>query len=651
VLTTDAITTLPYIGPKQSWYLSNLGINTLGDMLYHFPVYYKDTSEIVLLSDLDREHKKTVRVILEQISNIRLRGGKTLQKGLVSDDSGQIKVTWFNQPFLTRALKEGSEVLLSGKLNSKSLIPELSSPDYEPLKTENINLGKIVPVYPLTEGITIKWLRSRFSYLVKHLEQFTDLIDHLPEAIITKYQLVDLKTALEHIHNPGNKSEIISARKRLAFDELLGIYQKLIRERIQRQQSPAIPIKIDPARISEFIHTLPFRLTPSQMKAITEITNDLAKPHPMNRLLQGDVGSGKTIVALTAALPVLEAGAQVIIMVPTTVLAQQHYEVISKLLKNKFRIGLITSSTLKESKTTLKLDLIIATHSILFHKSEYIHNLGLLIIDEQHRFGVEQRRELLNLKDRKIIPHLLNLTATPIPRSVALTLFGEIDVSMIAKPEGRKENHTLLVPQNKKDSSYDWLKNKLHSGGQIFWICPLIEENTDTSDILAVETQFERIKDIFKDFRVALMHGKLSAKVKSSIINSLKAHQIDILVSTTVIEVGIDIPDANVIIIENSERYGLAQLHQLRGRVGRNNQDSWCLLYTNMEGNPDVTTRLNYFAKETNGIKIAEFDLQNRGPGEVYGTIQAGIPELKIANFGNNAFLALVREAAHSLLK
>jgi len=650
VLTTDVITTLPFIGPKQSFYLDKLGITTVKDLLYHFPAYYKDTSEIVLLSELNHDKKQTVKVILDQLSNIRLRGGKTLQKGLVSDASGQIKVTWFNQPFLSRILRLGSEIMMSGKLNSKSLLPELNSPDYEPVKEENLHLGKIVPVYPLTGGVTIKWLRTRFAYVTKHLEAIADLQEYLPQEVITKHALIGLVPALKQIHIPASTNEIISARKRLAFDELLQIYLKLVQERLDREKSPAIKIPGQTKILAEFKKSLPFRLTDSQEQAVVEICTDLDKPHPMNRLLQGDVGSGKTIVALMASLQVLAAGYQVVIMVPTSVLAQQHYALISKLLQDKYQFGLVTSSTIKEIGDTSKIDLIIATHSILFHKNELIHNLGLLIIDEQHRFGVEQRRDLLNLKYNGQTPHLLNLTATPIPRSVALTLFGEIEVSTILKPEGRRENQTLLVPQAKREDSYAWLESKLHEGGQLFWICPLIEASEDDNGLVDVKNQYQNIKILFPKYKVALLHGKVPAKTKDKIIKGLKDRKIDILVSTTVIEVGIDIPNANVIVIENAEKYGLAQLHQLRGRVGRTNQESWCLLYTSLEANSKVKERLSYFARETNGIKIAEFDLQNRGPGEVYGTIQAGIPELKIANFGNSAFLSEVREAAHYLL-
>lgn len=652
--THDLVTVLNQIGPRQSENLAKLGINTLTDLLYHFPVYYKDTSEIVTLDKLNHESKQTVKVIIEELKNIRIRGGKSLQKGVVSDSSGSINVTWFNQQFITRALPIGSEVYMSGKLSSKSLKPELVGPDYEIVKTKNINLGKIVPTYRLTEGVSIKWLRTRLDDLITHLDQISDLKDPLPDKIKQDYQLVDLHTALTQVHTPESHNAIVLARKRLAFDELLQIYFKLIAEREARYASKSPVMKPFAKELQNFIATLPFSLTESQINAVAEIIMDLAKNHPMQRLLQGDVGSGKTIVALLTALPVIWSGYQVVILAPTTVLAQQHYETITKFVGKSVKTCLLTNTTAKSIKSKDKYQLIIATHSILYHQ-DLLNKLGLVIIDEQHRFGVKQRQELLNLKSAGITPHLLNLTATPIPRSIALTLFGEIEVSVIAKPSQRKVTQTHVVPQAKRSDAKAWIQSKLNEKAQIFWICPLIDA-PDTeitaldADLKAVKEMGKTVKADFPKAKVGILHGKLKPDEKDKLIASFKEHKLDILVSTTVIEVGIDIPGANIIVIENAERYGLAQLHQLRGRVGRNNQDSWCFLFTGMESTPRVVERLSFFAKENNGIKIAEYDLQSRGPGEVYGTMQAGIPNLKIANFGNSEFLLQVREAAHKIL-
>lgn len=650
----DPINAIPKIGPKQTYNFERIGISTIKDLLYHFPNYYRDTGNIVTIDQLDRESRKTIKVTLKELKNIRIRGGKTIQKGLIEDVSGSINVTWFNQPFIIKSLPLNTEIYLSGKLSSKSLKPELVGPDYEVVKINNINLGKIVPIYPLTQGITIKCLRARFDELIRNLNNISDLAESLPDTIRDEYKLINIKTALKQIHTPESQAALILARKRLAFDELLQIYLKLIKEKNERMESKSPKIEINETQINKFIGTLPFQLTTSQQKAITEIFQDYSRTYPANRLIQGDVGSGKTIVALIAALPVIQSGYQAVLLAPTTVLAAQHYATINKLFNNSIRVGLVTTNTIKDIDDNSNFELIVATHSILYHQS-LLKKLGLLIIDEQHKFGVEQRRALLGLESQQNPPHLINLTATPIPRSIALTLFGEIEVSVIDKPKERKVTQTYLVPETKRENSFTWLNNKLRNNSQLFWVCPLIESKEEEFDIneasmKAVNKTAKDLKLQFKKAKIAIIHGKLKTKEKDVLIEDFRLGKINILVSTTVIEVGIDIPGADIIVIENAERFGLAQLHQLRGRVGRNNQDSWCLLFTSLENSEQVTNRLTFFSKENNGIKIAEFDLENRGPGEVYGTIQSGIPNLKVANFGNADFLLQVRSAAQKLL-
>lgn len=661
----DPVTILPFIGTKQAANLSRIGIDTVGDLLRHFPKYYRDTSEIVTLDELSREQKRTVKVLIDSISSVRIRGGRTLQKCQVSDSSGTLAVTWFNQPFLVKTLGPGTEVLLSGKLNPKSLKPQLVAPEYEVVKERNLHLGKIVPVYPLTRGVGIKWLRTRMADLIENLEQVDQISEPLPDWLLEENQLIGIKEALKGIHLPASIDDIINSRKRLAFEELLGIYTILIKQRQARLKSKAVLVSEIPANLEDDIARLPFKLTPSQVNAVHEIATDLQKGLPMHRLLQGDVGSGKTVVAFLTALLVIRAGYQVVLLAPTTVLAEQHFRTAQKLFGTKLKPVLITSATAKNVKQVNKDELVIATHSILHHQ-ELISDLGFLIVDEQHRFGVKQREALAQLKNKTGLPHVLNMTATPIPRSVALTLFGEIDVSIIEKPEGRLVSQTHLVPQIKKPDSIDWIKAKLTAGGQVFWVCPLIEpQEVETEDeasrpILdgvvesvpqrSVQEVWEENKAIFTGFRVEMLHGKMKNDEKTELIARFQRHEFDMLVATTVIEVGIDIPDANVMVIENAEQYGLAQLHQLRGRVGRNNQESWCFLFTGLENNEQVIERLSFFVRENNGIKVAEFDLENRGPGEVYGTIQSGIPLLKIANFGNSEFLMQVRNAATKLL-
>jgi len=644
----DSILKLPGVGYKYTNLLKNLSIETIGDLLYHFPNYYKDSSNIGSLKTLSREQKKTVTATLTSIKNIRLRNGKFIQNGIISDGETEIEVVWFNQYFLTKTLKPPVNLILSGKLNPKKTKPQLISPDFEIINNESkdqLHMGRIVPVYSLSSGIFQKWLRARIYHLVENIDLIEDLNDQLPSEIRKKYKLIELHDALEKIHFPKELKDIEEARERLGFDELLNIQKQLILQRLEKTQKKAVIIKIEPTSILEITKKLPFELTPSQKIAIEEIHKDISKPYPMKRLLQGDVGSGKTITSLLAVLPALEQGLQVVILAPTTILAKQHFETITKLLNGKYKTALVTAQTAK--KTSGNYQLLIGTHAILANKSRLIKNLGFIVIDEQHRFGVEQRRELLSLEFNGFTPHFLQLTATPIPRSIALTLFGDYDVSKIIPPRERKYITTYLVPESKRADSQKWIKKLLDEGGQAFWVLPMIEESEQISG-KSLEEFFPVLQRDFIDYKTAQIHGKVKSDLKGKTIDSFAKGNIKILVATTVIEVGIDIPGANIMVIESAQRFGLAQLHQLRGRVGRNNQQAWCLLYYN-EDNPEVKNRLEYFAKEHNGIKIAEFDLHRRGPGEVYGTLQSGLPDLKIARFSNLEQLKQVREVAKSL--
>jgi ATP-dependent DNA helicase RecG len=646
VLINNPITNIPFIGEKQAEKFVKLGIFTIKDLLYHIPRYYKDTSSISSLGNLAKDEEHTVIVKVLAIRNIRIHSGKYIQKATVADNSGAIEVTWFNQPYLIKNIKIGDLIYLSGKLDPKSTKPVFMSPDYEVVKDNNLHLGRIVPVYSLTKGIGIKWLRIRLNDLTGNIYGLNDLTDSLNPNIKKRFELIDLHPALRKIHFPDSEAEIISARKRLAFDELLAIYQILIKERHERLKAVAPKVTVKKNNIDKFISGLPFKLTPTQTQVIGEVFEDYKKPYPMHRLLQGDVGSGKTIVSLLSALPVMDCGFRVVMLTPTSVLAEQHFQTISKLLSDKYKVILHTASSKIKAGDLSTANMIIATHAILYREQKDFDRLGLVIIDEEHRFGVEQRKALLSFETFQTRPHLLNLTATPIPRSIALSLFGQMDVSKIDKPQGRKVVQTFVVPQSKREDSIAWIKDKIHAGGQVFWVCPLINESETDEAIKSVENLFTEVQQLFPEFQASFLHGKIKSTKKNEILANFKNNKYQILIATTVIEVGIDIPNANIMIIENAEKYGLAQLHQLRGRVGRNNQEAWCLLYTKLEDNPAVTERLNFFAKENDGIKIAEFDLKTRGPGEVYGTIQAGLPNLKVANFGNIELMRITREAA-----
>lgn len=648
---TDSVLTIPLVGYRYANLLEKLSIKTVGDLLYHFPTYYKDSSSVGSINTLSKDSKKTIVATLVSLKNIRLRNGKFIQNGIITDGETEIEVIWFNRPFLVKTLHPPVMLILSGKLNPKKIKPQLMSPDFEIAKEENkdeqIHIGRIVPIYSLTSGIFQRWLRTRINYLISNLDTIEDLEETLPVEIREKYSLLKLYDALKLIHFPENQSDIVNARKRLGFDELLNIQKKLIFQRNQFEKQKAYSIKVDKNTISAVINQLPYELTASQEVAIQEIHKDITLEHPMKRLLQGDVGSGKTIVGLLGLLPVLEQGFQVVILAPTTILAQQHYETISRLLDKKYKVALITAKSSKKYST--ENNLLVGTHAILANKDKLIHNLGMIVIDEQHRFGVNQRKELVELKTKNFTPHLLQLTATPIPRTIALTLFGDYDVSKIKPPTNKKIISTYLVPETKRNDSVKWIKDKLNEGGQAFWIFPMIEE----SDIVSgksVEKFFPQLERTFIDYKVAKLHGKIKNELKEKRIAEFARKEIQILTATTVVEVGIDIPGANIIVIESAERFGLAQLHQLRGRVGRAGQDAWCLLYYN-EAQEEVRNRLEYFAKEHDGIKIANFDLNRRGPGEVYGTMQSGLPDLKIARFSNLEQLKQVHEVAKILFK
>jgi ATP-dependent DNA helicase RecG len=551
---------------------------------------------------------------------------------------------------LSKNLKEGSSYLLSGRLNPKTTRPQLLSPAYEPVDPEEleaIHLGRIVPVYKLSEGISQKWLRRKIFGLINDLDMITDLRDHMPEQLRKRFRINGLVTALKNIHFPENREQIFTARRRLAFDELLQIHYRLYQTRQSRLKTNAPEIKLNLGTLRSVRESLDFKLTSSQESTLKEILQDLGRIRPMKRLLQGDVGSGKTIVAVLASLPVVESGYQVLVMAPTSILAEQLYSNFRRTLPAEITIELLTAATKKKLKH--KPDILIGTHALLFNR-HLITNPGLIIIDEQHRFGVKQRSALSKLQENSLMPHMLSMTATPIPRTLALSLFGDYDLSSIDKPAGRISPETFLVPEQKRQSSYNWINAKVIQGGQVFWVVPVIEENPD-SELKSVKSVQKQLTVQFPEFKIGLLHGKLKEEEKAKVLNKFRQKTLDLLISTTVVEVGIDIPEANIIVIESAERFGLAQLHQLRGRVGRRGQESWCLLFTSLENDHNVVNRLKFFAENKVGVEIAEFDLKQRGPGEVYGTIQSGIPPLKIANFSNLGLLKETQEAAKLLLE
>ncbi len=625
--------------------LENLGIYKLEDFLYHIPFRYEDYSLISDIGKIQAGETVTVRGKVESIKNVYTRGHKMLERALVSDKTGNINILWFNQPFLTKIIKQGDTVSLSGTVESERGKPQMISPDYEVVYGgKAIHTGRLVPVYPETKGISSKWLRRQ---VFKLLEEKDQIREYLPEDLIKENKLMPLGEAFEKVHFPDNLDQATNARERLSFDELFEMQlASLIRKKSWQKKVIKTPMKIDTQKIDGFIRSLPFTLTNSQTEAYKQILENLSSENPMNRLLEGDVGSGKTVVACIAIYAVFLNGFQSAFMAPTEILANQHFNTIKDFL-SPFGLQVALATGTSKSKTG-KFDVIVGTHALVYDKVTF-DNLGLIVIDEQQRFGVEQRAKIRGKGDN---PHLLTMTATPIPRTVALTMYGDLDLSILKDmPTGRKQVKTWLVPPVKRDGAYDWIKqNVIKNKEQAFIVCPFIEESENMISVKAATKEFERLKtQIFPTLRLGLLHGKLKTGEKDEILDKFKRGQIDILVSTPVVEVGIDIPNATIMLIEEAERFGLSQLHQLRGRVGRSDKQSYCLLFTQSKN--DVTLkRLKALETIYSGAELAELDLKLRGPGQIYGTVQHGIPRLKVASFSDFELIEKTRIEAQKIL-
>ncbi len=643
------VTDLFMVGKTYSQRLKKIDIFTAEDLIHHYPHRWEDLSLVSKIFQVQPGEKVTIQGKIIESKNIYTKYHKKIQKSLIKDDSGQIEATWFNQPFLPKTLKKGLMVSLAGKVDLFGLKPVLVSPEYEILKgKETIHTGRLVPVYPETYGVSSKWLRSRIAPLLIQLTP--KIIDWLPLKIKKENQLISLKKALKQIHFPKNKKGIKDARQRLSFDELfLMQLAGLKRKKEWGRHKTTFSFAIDQEKVIQFIESLPFILTKAQKKAVKEILNDLNKNKPMNRLLEGDVGSGKTVVAAVGFYIAFLNGFQSALMAPTEILAQQHYKTIKTLLKPfGLKVGLATGS--KKTKSKFKYDILIGTHALVYNKVDF-ENLGLVVIDEQHRFGVEQRAKLIK---KGQTPHLLTMTATPIPRTIALTMYGDLDLSVLDEmPKGRLTIKTWVVPKQKRAAAYQWIEKQISQNkSQAFIVCPLIEESEKESmkDIKAAKAEFENLsRAVFPNLKLALLHGRIKSKEKQKILKDFRDKKTDILVSTPVVEVGIDIPNATIMMIEDAERFGLAQLHQLRGRVGRSNQQSYCLLFTEKAKGNSIK-RLKAMEKNHSGFELAEIDLKLRGPGEFYGIHQHGWQKLKIASFSNSALIIKTRQVAEKVI-
>jgi ATP-dependent DNA helicase RecG len=657
---------LPRIKKTTVKGLNDLGIYTVLDLINHFPFRYDDFSQSSLIKDLQPGEKINVLATIEFLQNKKTSNRKfTITESLVSDDSGMLKVIWFNQPFLTRILKPGDQISLAGKVEEDFGALVMKSPNYEKISAKKaIHTQGLIPIYHSTVSITQKQIRFLISIAMSFVSKISD---HLPEKIKKENNFLNLTEAIKKIHFPNNQQDIDSAKKRLAFDELF-FMQLAIQSLKNKNKQGAKIIKFQENDVKNFVSALPFKLTQDQRQASWEIIKDLEKDKPMTRLLEGDVGSGKTIVAAITLLNTIKNNQQVVLMVPSEILAKQHFYSFLKYFKNlNISIALLTSSNkisfskknelekndkkLLEKIKSGETDLIIGTHALIQEKINY-KNLNLIVIDEQHRFGVEQRQTLVEKGKTTdgFLPHLLSMTATPIPRSLALALYDDLDVSTIKEmPIGRKKIITKIVKETEREKAYNFIKQEIKNGRQAFIICPLIDIS-DKLEFKSVKAEYEKLaKEIFPDLKISMIHGKLKSKEKEKIMEEFLNNKINILVATSVIEVGIDIPNASVMIIENSDRFGFAQLHQYRGRVGRGVYQSYCFLLANSE-NPQEIKRLKAMESCHNGFDLAKIDLKFRGPGEVYGTAQKGFPRLKLASLYDFSLMKLAKEEAKKII-
>ena len=705
---------IPKIGLAYAKRLKKFGIKTVQDLLFYFPARYDDFSEIISIKTARQRLGEIVCVqgqIIEIENTNTFKKYMTMTEAVVQDDNAEIKVIWFNQPYLAKSLREDDFVCLAGKVSLYKEGIYLNNPSHERINgvgenEELTHTGRIVPVYSETRGVTSRWLR----YVIKPLlYRFVEQIqESLPEEIIKKYKFLPIQEAVWQLHFPDSFEHADAAKARFSFEELFLIQLNVLKEKMKLMLKKSPACLMDADLMKKFTDSLPFQLTDSQKKCAFAILKDLEKSVPMSRLLEGDVGSGKTVVGAMAALSAVKNGHQVAFMAPTEILAKQHFKTVSELLKNfSITVGMMTGKdarifkageTFEVSKKSFngdlengQIDIAIGTHSLI-QKGVNFKDLALVILDEQHRFGVEQRDHLI--KNKKLVPHLLSMTATPIPRTLALTAYGDLDLSLIDEmPKNRKKVKTIIVEPSQRKEAYEFIKKEVSEGKGVFVIFPKIDSAASKlkaaqmesgrasplrggkpdmqfsgsfvpqnyspislsslaiNEVKALKEEYERLsKDIFPDLRITMLHGKMKAPEKERIMLDFKKGEIDILLSTSVVEVGVDVPRATIMMIEGAERFGLSQLHQFRGRVGRSDMQSYCFLFTT---DPSMLNRkrLKALVESSNGFELAEKDLEIRGPGSLYGTQQWGIPDMAMQGLTNIFLVEKTRAAAKEILE
>ncbi len=635
----DPIDSLKGVGPSTTELLSKLNIHTVGDALHHIPFRYNDFRAQKTIAQVEDGDVVTLEATLKSITKIALKRGMTLIKAVIEDDSGTLGVTWFNQPYLLMTLRKTHRYLFSGKVKMYKGKKTLTTPTIEQITDhEAIHSGRLVPIYPATDGITTRSLRTM---LWNTLHDSIKIPELLPIEVQKSYTLLPKKEALTKIHFPENETQIKEARRRLAFEEVYLLLQEAAnRKRALQLMKVSHQLHVDVKSQAEFQNAIPFELTPSQSQAIQDLSHNLSQTHPTHRLIQGEVGSGKTLVAAFALYVAAKQNTQSVLLAPTQVLAEQHFHSLQSIFETlHVRAQLVTSET--EINTTQNNAIFIGTHAILEHIKD-IHP-SVVVVDEEHRFGVHQRESFWNLKQK---PHLITMTATPIPRTVAHTVLADRDVSRLEEiPSKKKSVTTKVVPEKKRADAYAWIDKRIDEGAQVFVVCPLINdsESETLASVASAEEEFLRIQKVFPRRNIQLLHGKTPKQERSAILQNMHDGVTNILVATPVIEVGIDIPNASIMVIEGAERFGLAQLHQLRGRVGRAGQKAYCFLFPTK--GITTTERLKIIQQYSDGNTLAEYDLKLRGTGDLLGTQQHGWDSLKFASWFDEKLIEECKQA------
>lgn len=650
---TDSVENIKGVGGALAKKFNYVGISTVEDLLLYYPRKYNDYSNLIPITKI-RPGEVTVRGVFKQVKGRYVRGGLHITEAVLSDETSSVRITWFNQPYRASNTKTDEEYFVSGVLDLKRGRLVITNPSCELVSSFPINTARIIPVYRETKDLKSTAIRKALRSVFTSLKEYPSA---LPQEIERQHKLVSRKTALEQVHFPSSMEDIELAKRRLGFEEVFELILANLLLKNEVMSEPAIPVPFDRDQAQKFVKELPFKLTDSQRSVVWEIYQDIAKPHPMNRLVEGDVGSGKTVVAAMAALMTAASGCQSAFMAPTELLARQHAETLVELLKpleQHTGVVLLVGGMNAKQKTEAykriasgEATLIIGTHALIQEKVD-MHKLGLVIVDEQHRFGVEQRKTLL--KKAGHVPHMLSMTATPIPRSLALTVYGELDISILReKPKNRKPTITRLVKHSYAPEMYKHIDDELAAGRQAFVVCPLVEPSEAIGAKSASEVQVELQKGPLKRWKIGLLHGKMKAEDKQKVMQDFLAKKLDVLVATTVIEVGVDVPNATVMLVQNPERFGLAQIHQLRGRVGRSDLQGYCYLLLSDDSPP--SHRLRALEQNSDGFRLSELDMELRGPGAIYGRQQHGALDLRMVNLSDTRLIKEARDAANEYAK